>query len=48
VTDERIGELAKRMISIVCGLVMVPLLAAADPKHSKWYKHGEDQYNLGN
>jgi len=39
----------KRMISIVCALVMVPVLAAAQPKDADgWYKEGENQYNLGN
>ncbi|HEU0032653.1 MAG TPA: tetratricopeptide repeat protein [Kofleriaceae bacterium] len=39
----------KRTISIVCALVMVPVLAAAQPKSAEdWYKEGETQYNLGN
>jgi hypothetical protein len=39
----------KRMISLVCALVMVPVLAAAQPSTpEQWYKEGETQYNLGN
>ncbi|MBS1120368.1 MAG: Tetratricopeptide 2 repeat protein [Deltaproteobacteria bacterium] len=39
----------KRMISLVCALVLVPVLAAAQPDTpEQWYKEGETQYNLGN
>lgn len=39
----------KRMITLVCALVMVPVLAVAQPSTPEgWYKEGETQYNLGN
>ncbi len=39
----------KRMIALVCALVMVPVLAAAQPKTpDEFFKEGETQYNLGN
>jgi hypothetical protein len=39
----------KRLISLVCAAVLVPAMAAAQPKTADdYYKEGETQYNLGN
>jgi len=39
----------KRITSLVCALLLVPTLAAAEPQTpEEWYKEGETQYNLGN
>ena len=39
----------KRLITLVSALVLVPMLAVAQPKSpDDWYKEGETQYNLGN
>lgn len=38
-----------RIKTLVCGALLVPMLAAAQPKSpDDWYKEGETQYNLGN
>jgi tetratricopeptide (TPR) repeat protein len=38
----------KRLILLVCASVMLPTLAAAQPKSpDDWYKEGENKYNLG-
>jgi hypothetical protein len=38
-----------RIKSLVCGSLLVPMLALAQPKTpDDWYKEGETQYNLGN
>lgn len=39
----------KGIVTIVCAALLVPALAAAEPKTAaEWYKEGETQYNLGN
>ena len=39
----------KRMLVVVCGSLLVPVLAHAQPKTAgDWFKEGETQYNLGN
>jgi len=39
----------KRLTSLVCGALLVPALAVAQPKTADdYYKEGETQYNLGN
>ena len=39
----------KRLTSLVCGALLVPALAMAQPKTADdYYKDGETQYNLGN
>ncbi|MBV8761875.1 MAG: tetratricopeptide repeat protein [Deltaproteobacteria bacterium] len=38
-----------RIRTLVCGALLVPMLALAQPKSADdWYKEGETQYNLGN
>jgi len=38
-----------RIKTLVCGALLVPMLAVAQPKSADdWYKEGETQYNLGN
>ena len=38
-----------RIKTLVCGALLVPMLAVAQPKTpDDWYKEGETQYNLGN
>jgi len=38
-----------RIKTLVCGALLVPMLAVAQPKSpDDWYKEGETQYNLGN
>jgi hypothetical protein len=38
-----------RMRTLVCGSLLVPMLALAEPKTpDEWYTEGEQQYNLGN
>lgn len=39
----------RRMITFVCASLLIPAVAAAQPKTpDDWYKEGETQYNLGN
>src|ERR1700733_8899672 len=39
----------KRMRTLVCASLLIPMLALAQPKSADdWYKEGETEYNLGN
>jgi hypothetical protein len=41
--------MTRRILTLVCGSLLVSALAGADPKNAEeWFKEGETQYDLGN